>query len=47
MINKETHEKIRKYLDYLLANSSAESPMWNKEKISAVHQISGTILTAV
>ncbi len=52
MINKQTDEKIRKYLDYLLANSSAESPMWNKEKIlsgkpNKWNYIDGCMISAV
>jgi unsaturated rhamnogalacturonyl hydrolase len=52
MISQETDEKIRKYLDYLLENSSAESPMWNKEKIlsgspNKWNYIDGCMISAV
>ena len=33
MINNEMNTRIQQYIDYLLANSSAEAPVWNLEKI--------------
>ena len=32
-MTKETKAQIEEYIAYLLANSSAEKPMWNKEMI--------------
>jgi len=52
MINKETYEVILKYFDYLLANSTAETPLWNKEKIlsgapNKWNYIDGCMISAV
>ena len=52
MTNTETDEKIRRYLDYLLVNSTAESPLWNKEKIlsgapNKWNYIDGCMISAV
>ena len=35
MLSDEMNSRIRRYIDYLLANSSAEAPMWNMEMIRA------------
>jgi len=52
MIDKETYEVILKYFDYLLANSTAETPLWNKEKIlsgapNKWNYIDGCMISAV
>jgi unsaturated rhamnogalacturonyl hydrolase len=52
MISQDTATKIQKYLDYLLANSTAEAPLWNKEKIRSGkpnkwNYIDGCMITAV
>ena len=45
-----THEEILTllgdYVDYLIANSSAEAPMWNIERCAAASPSSGTTSTA-
>ena len=33
MTEKAIREKISAYLDYLLAGSTAQAPLWNQEKI--------------
>ena len=45
-----THEEILttlgNYVDYLIAGSSAEAPLWNIEKCAAASPINGTMWTA-
>ena len=45
-----THEEILTmlgdYVDYLIANSSAEAPLWNIEKVRSGKPNSGTTSTA-
>lgn len=45
-----THEEILStlghYVDYLIAGSTAEAPLWNIEKCAAASPISGTTSTA-
>ena len=48
----ETRQQIQEYIDYLLKNSSAEKPMWNKEMIlqgrpNKWNYIDGCMITAL
>jgi unsaturated rhamnogalacturonyl hydrolase len=48
----ETRDRIQQYIDYLLENSSAEKPMWNKEMIlqgrpNKWNYIDGCMITAL
>ena len=52
MITPKTREKIERYIDYLIANSSAEAPMWNQEQIregrpNKWNYIDGCMITAI
>ena len=51
-MTKETKAQIEEYIAYLLANSSAEKPMWNKEMIrqgkkNKWNYIDGCMITAI
>ncbi len=51
MLDQALNQRIRDYVDYLLANSSAEAPMWNIEKIrggrpNKWNYIDGCMITA-
>ncbi|MCR5295129.1 MAG: glycoside hydrolase family 88 protein [Lachnospiraceae bacterium] len=51
-MTKETNAQIQEYIAYLLANSSAEKPMWNKEMIrqgkkNKWNYIDGCMITAI
>ena len=51
-MKKETSKMIREYIEYLLENSTAERPMWNKElvrekKQNKWHYIDGCMMTAL
>ncbi len=51
-MTKEIREQIEEYISYLLENSSAEKPMWNKEKIlsgkpNKWNYIDGCMITAI
>ena len=51
-MKKETAEQISEYIEYLLDNSSAEKPMWNKElvlegKPNKWNYIDGCMITAL
>ncbi len=51
-MNKEVKAQIQEYVDYLLENSSAEKPMWNKEMIrlgrpNKWNYIDGCMITAL
>ena len=51
-MKKETAEQISEYIEYLLDNSSAEKPMWNKELVLEVkpnkwNYIDGCMITAL
>jgi len=51
-MKKETAEQISEYIEYLLNNSSAEKPMWNKElvregKPNKWNYIDGCMITAL
>ena len=48
----ETRQQIQDYIAYLLKNSSAERPMWNKEMIrenkpNKWNYIDGCMITAI
>lgn len=50
-MDQQTDQKIHDYFEYLLANSTAESPMWNQEKIRSGkpnkwNYIDGCMITA-
>jgi unsaturated rhamnogalacturonyl hydrolase len=52
MMDNKTNEKIRAYFEYLLDNSTAAAPMWNKERIlygvpNKWNYIDGCMITAV
>lgn len=52
MTEKAIREKISAYLDYLLAGSTAQAPLWNQEKIrsgkpNTWNYIDGCMITAV
>ncbi len=51
-MNRETENRIQEYLEYLLDNSDAEHPMWNKELIydkkpNKWNYIDGCMITAL
>ena len=51
-MDNKTNEKIRAYFEYLLDNSTAAAPMWNKERIlygvpNKWNYIDGCMITAV
>ncbi|MBR1861282.1 MAG: glycoside hydrolase family 88 protein [Lachnospiraceae bacterium] len=51
-MTKETEKRIQNYIEYLLDNSSAERPMWNKELVSSDrpnkwNYIDGCMITAL
>ncbi|MBR3347321.1 MAG: glycoside hydrolase family 88 protein, partial [Solobacterium sp.] len=51
-MKKEVAEQINEYIEYLLDNSSAEKPMWNKElvregKPNKWNYIDGCMITAL
>lgn len=52
MISEEIRNKIDRYIEYLLTNSTAEKPLWNQEKIrrgadNDWNYIDGCMITAV
>lgn len=52
MIEQATREKISTYLDWLLAGSTAQAPLWNQEKVrsgkpNTWNYIDGCMITAV
>ena len=51
-MTEKTETQIREYIEYLLANSDAEHPMWNKElvlsgKSNKWNYIDGCMITAI
>ena len=42
MTRQETYKMLSEYVDYLLEQSDAEHPFWNKEKILQASPIPGT-----
>ncbi|MBR4733631.1 MAG: glycoside hydrolase family 88 protein [Lachnospiraceae bacterium] len=51
-MNEKTNQQIQEYVDYLLKNSDAEHPMWNKElalsgRSSKWNYIDGCMITAI
>lgn len=52
VMNEKTNQQIQEYVDYLLKNSDAEHPMWNKElalsgRSSKWNYIDGCMITAI
>ncbi len=43
MINEKIYTQFKEYLNYLLVNSTVESPLWNKEVLIGLKNQDGLI----